>query len=154
MFMIEIKHLLVKMYLWMDLDKGALLSSCEAPELKTESQSPSSGTGIALDRRQWPHSWGHSSLMESWDSIHSQGTSVRGFQSGASSQRAQDRGLRSGASSQGYPVIDPQSRASSQRPLLWDWPGWLRRVSSSSFATTILSLSALSITNMMAWPSL
>lgn len=33
-------------------------------------------------------------------------------------------------------------------------PGWFSNVSSSSLATTILSLSALSITNMIAWPSL
>lgn len=33
-------------------------------------------------------------------------------------------------------------------------PGWFSNVSSSSLATTILSLSALSMTNMIAWPSL
>lgn len=38
--------------------------------------------------------------------------------------------------------------------LMKDRPGWLSNVSSSSLATTILSLSALSMTNMMACPSL
>lgn len=33
-------------------------------------------------------------------------------------------------------------------------PGWFRRVSSSSLATTILNLSLLSMTKIMAWPSL
>lgn len=33
-------------------------------------------------------------------------------------------------------------------------PSWLRRISSSSLATTILSLSPLSMTKMMAWLSL
>lgn len=35
-----------------------------------------------------------------------------------------------------------------------DVPGWFSNVSSSSLATTILSLSALSMTKMIAWPSL
>lgn len=33
-------------------------------------------------------------------------------------------------------------------------PGWFSNVSNSSLATTILSLSALSMTKMIAWPSL
>lgn len=56
-----------------------------------------------------------------------------------------------------YPsILDHYTKLKSTKETGWmnHRPGWFSNVSSSSLATTILSLSALSMTNMIACPSL
>lgn len=55
-----------------------------------------------------------------------------------------------------FSILDPDTKIKSIKEMGWvnHRPGWFSNVSSSSLATTILSLSALSMTNMIACPSL